>query len=202
MTVVLWLIGACSPPPGPSPETAALEGSLLTLEDVRGDYVEEYRGSVGVSGGAVCPESDFEFDDVGMVRAVFVRDLEEDNEVELVEMVRVAEPGELDVLFPALKSAAEACSGVTWTDYGDTQMIEILPAPELGADRIAVLARHGDPPFDERHDYVRTLYTRTGEIFVEMSVAERLDESGQEPTVSDEEFMALAASAIALLPTR
>jgi len=188
--------------PDPSAETVALEGSLLTLDDVGENYTEEYRGSVGVSGGKVCPESDFEFTDAGMMRAAFVWELGDGDQVELVEMVRVGEPDELDALFPAIRSAFEVCSGTVWTDYGDTRAVEILPTPDIGDDRIAALVRHGDPPFEGRHDHVRTMYVRTGEIFVEISISEPLDGFDQEPSVDGQEFTQLVTSAIARLQSR
>lgn len=195
------LLAGCSEPPPPTEETAALEGSLLTLAGVGGGFVEEYRGPVGASGSEVCPESDFEFEDVGMVRASFVWSLDGDDEVGLVEMLRVGEPGELDVLFPALKAAFEACSGVVWTDYGQTQTVELMEFPEVGDDRLAVHARHGEPPFDERHDDIRTVYVRSGDIFAEISIAEPLDTDDDEASVSDQEFERIVMEAVARLPT-
>jgi len=70
---VFAFVSGCSRPPGPSPETAALEASLLTVADLEDSFVEESRGQVGISGSKLCTESDFAFEDVGMVRASFVR---------------------------------------------------------------------------------------------------------------------------------
>ena len=193
------LTTGCSEPPPPSAETAALEGSLLRLADVGGGFTEEYRGPVGESGEEVCPESDFKFNDAGMVRASFVLSLDGDDEVGLAQMVRVAEPDELDILFPALKLAFEACSGVVKTDYGETQTLDVVSAPNVGDDRIAVHARHGDPPFDGRHDDIRTIYVRTGDIFMEISIAEPLDDADQKVSVGDTEFERLVDEAVARL---
>ena len=93
--LLVGLAASCSPPPAPSAETAALEGSLLTVADVGGSFVVESLGLVGLSGGGICPESSFGFDDVGVVRASFVSTVDGD-EVSLIEMLRAVEPGELD----------------------------------------------------------------------------------------------------------
>jgi hypothetical protein len=199
--LVAGLLAGCSEPPPPSEETEALESSLLTLADIGGDFAEEYRGPMGASGGGVCPESDFEFEDVGMVRASFVWSLDGDDEVGLVEMLRVGEPGELDTLLPALKTAFEACSGVVWTDYGQTQTVEVMEFTEVGDDRLAVHARHGEPPFDGRHDDIRTVYVRSGDIFAEISIAEPLDTADDRLSVSDMEFERIVSQAVARLPT-
>ena len=75
IVLVFAFVSGCSQPPGPSPETAALEASLLTVADLEDSFVEESRGQVGVSGSKLCSESDFAFEDVGMVRASFMRSL-------------------------------------------------------------------------------------------------------------------------------
>jgi hypothetical protein len=192
------LVASCSQPPPPSAETAALEGSLLTVADVGGGFILESRGQVGVSGSGICPESEFRFDDVGTVRASFVWSVDDD-EAGLVEMLRATEPGELDVLFPALRAAYDACYGVVWTDYGDTQTVEPMTGPEVGDDQIAVHALHGDPPFDGRHDDIRIVYVRSGNTFAEISVSEALDGAQDSPSVSDTEFSRIVEEAIAKL---
>jgi len=196
--LLVGLAASCSPPPPPSAETAALEGSLLTVADVGDSFIVESRGQVGLSGGGICPQSDFGFDDVGVVRASFVSTVGGD-EVSLVEMLRAVEPGELDVFFPALRAAYQACHGVVWTDYGDTQTVELMTGPDVGDDRIAVRARHGDPPFDGRHDNVRIVYVRSGNTFAEINVSETLENAEDSTSVSDAEFGRIVAEAIAKL---
>ena len=196
--LLVGLAASCSPPPPPSAETAALEGSLLTVADVGGSFVVESRGQVGLSGGGICPESDFGFDDVGVVRASFVSSVDGD-EVSLIEMLRAVELGELDVLFPALRAAYQACDGVVWTDYGDTQTIELMTGPDVGDDQIAARARHGDPPFDGRHDSIRIVYVRSGNTFAEISVSEALENAEDTTSLSNAEFSRIVAEAIAKL---
>jgi hypothetical protein len=156
---------------------------------------------VGLSGGGICPESDFGFDDVGVVRASFVESLNGD-EVSLVEMLRAVEPGEFDVLFPALEAAYQACDGVVWTDYGDTQTVELMTGPDVGDDQIAVHARHGDPPFDGRHDSVRIVYVRSGNTLAEISVSEALENAEDPTSVTDADFSRIVQQAIAKLAGR
>ncbi len=196
IVLVFAFVSGCSQPPEPSPETAALEASLLTVADLRDSFVEESRGQVGVSGSKLCSESDFAFEDVGMVRASFVRSLDGDDEISLVEMLRVGEPGELDAFFPALKAAYQTCAGREWKDYGETKTVELMDAPDVGDDRIAV--RSGIPPFDRRLDYGRTVYVRIGDTFVEISVWETL-EDGEQVSVTDEELDRIVRAAIAKL---
>jgi hypothetical protein len=135
-----------------------------------------------------------------MVRASFVWSLDGDHEVALVEMLRVGQPGELDALFPALKAAFEACSGDVWTDYGQTQTVELMDSTEAGDDRLAVHARHGDAPFENRHDNIRTVYVRSGDIFAEINISESLDTAEDKLSVSDKEFERIVVQAIARLP--
>ena len=196
--VFLGLIAGCSQPPPPSAETMALEDSLLTVTDVGGSFVTESRGGVGVTGGGVCPESDFAFDDVGVVRVSFVSSADDDDVV-LIEMLRATESGELGTLFPALKAAYRACFGEVWTDYGDTQTVESMVWPEVGDDRIAVHALHGDPPFDGRHDDIRVVYIRAGDTFMEISVSETLEDGDDSPSVSDAELSRIVRDAVANL---
>lgn len=196
--LLVGLAASCSQPPPPSAETAALEGVLLAVADVGDSFVVESRGQVGLSGGGICPESDFGFDDVGVVRASFVWSVDGD-EVSLVEMLQAVEPGELDALFPALRAAYEACHGVVWTDYGDTQTVELMTGPDVGDDRIAVRARHGDPPFDRRHDNIRIVYVRSGNTLAEISVSEAPKNADDSTSVSDAEFSRIVEEAIAKL---
>jgi hypothetical protein len=192
------LAASCSPPPAPSAETTALEGSLLTVADVGGSFLVESLGQVGLSGGGICPESNFGFDDVGVVRASFVSTAD-GHELSLIEMLRVAEPGELDVLFPALRAAYQACDGVVWTDYGDTQTVELMTGPNVGDDQIAVRARYGDPPFNGRHVNIRIVYVRSGSTFAEISISEELRNAEDSMSLSDAEFSRIVAEAIAKL---
>jgi hypothetical protein len=195
--LLVGLVAGCSQPPPPSAATAALEGLLLTVADVGGGFVEESRGQVGVSGHRICPESDFAFHDVGMVRASFVRSTDGDNHVGLVESLWLAEPGALDTLFPALRAACETCNGLVWIDSGQTKTIEPMAVPEVGDDRVAVHALHGRPPFDGRHGDIRIAYIRSGNVLVEISIDESHADTETRQSVSNEEFDRIVAEAVA-----
>lgn len=188
----MGLVVACSPPPPPSAETAALEDALLTVEDVGGEFTEEYRGQVGVSGGGLCPESTFRFSDVGMVRANFRGPLGDDDQVDLTEMMYVVEPGGITTLMSDLKAGYEACDGVVWTDYGTTQTVEIIDAPAIGDDRLAIRRIEGEPPFEGEVTETTTLYVCEGDVFVEISTDVR--------SVGSDEFERIASVAIDKLP--
>lgn len=198
--LVAGLVAGCSRPPPPSAETAALESALLTVADIGGGLVEEHRGAVSASGGGVCPESGFSFEDVGLVAASFVWPTDGEDAVGLTEMVRTGDQAELEALFAELTAAYEACYGLVWTDYGDTQTVEPMAVPDVGDDRLGVHALHGEPPFEGRHDDVRLVYVRAGNTYAEISIAETLDHSGDLKTVSDAEFSRIVAEAIARLP--
>ena len=117
----------------------------------------------------------------------------------LIEVLRAVEPGELESLFPALRAAYQACDGVVWTDYGDTQTVELMTAPAVGDDQIAVLSLHGDAFFDGRHDNIRIVYVRSGNTFAEISVSEALENAEDPASVSDAEFNRIVETAIAKL---
>ncbi len=192
VAVLMGLLVACSPPPPPSAETAALEEALLTVEEVGGEFTEEYRGQAGVSGSGLCPETTFRFSDVGMVRANFLWPLGDDEQVELTEMMYVVEPGGITTLMSDLKAAYEACDGVVWTDYGTTQTVEVIDSPEIGDDRLAVRRIEGEPPFDRDVTETTILYICHGDVFVEISTDVR--------SVGSDEFERIASMAIERLP--
>lgn len=76
---------------------------------------------------------------------------------------------------------------------------ELITGPDLGDDQIAVRERHGDAPFDRRHDNVRIVYVRSGNTFAEISVSEVLENAEDSPSVSDAEFSRIVEGAIAKL---
>lgn len=197
----LGLVSGCSPPPPPSAETAALEGALLSVEDVGGEFIEEYRGQVGSSGWGLCGEADYHFDDVGMVRAAFLWPLGDDEQVEVVEMMYVVESGGVATLMSDLKAAYAACDGVVWTDYGTTQTVETMAAPEIGDDRLAVRRIDGEPPFDRDITQARVLYVAQDDVFAEITITEHFDSDTDTPSLSDEECYRIATTAIDKLPS-
>jgi len=195
----LGFVSGCSPPPDPSAETASLESSLLTVAEVDGGFVEESRGQVGVSGDGVCPESDFAFEDVGVVRVTFVWPTGDDEQVELVEMLHVVESDGIDTLMADLEAALGSCEGVEWTDYGETKSFTVMAVPDIGDNSLGVRSP-ADAPSDEGFDYGRTVYVAQGDVFAEISIWETLEGATDTPVVSDDEMYQIAATAVSKLP--
>jgi hypothetical protein len=196
---LLGFVSGCSPPPPPSAETAALESSLLPLADVGGGFEEESRGQVGVSGDKLCPDSDFAFEDVGTVRVAFVWPTGDDEQVELVEMLRVVESGGIAALMADLEAALKSCEGVEWTDYGETKSFTVMAVPEIGDNSLAARSP-ADPPSEGSFDYGRRIYVAQGDILVEVTIWETLEGAADTPVVSDDEMYRIAATAVSKLP--
>jgi len=74
-----------------------------------------------------------------------------------------------------------------------------MTGPDVGDDQIAVRARHGDPPFDGRHDNIRIVYVRSGNTFAEISVSEALENAEDSTSVTDAEFSRVVEEAITKL---
>lgn len=195
--VVVMLLAGCSPPPPPSAATEALEPALLTAADVGGDFEETFRGGVGMGGGSVCPESDFGVEGVGALRVEFVWSRDDDRDVTIEEVVRVVESDGIDALMAGLAAAHDACFGVVWTDYGQTQTIEPYSVPPVGDARIGVLWLGGDPPFDGRIDASRRALVAVGDVLAEISVSEALDGRSATPAFGDGEFADIIETAVA-----
>jgi hypothetical protein len=196
---VILLVSGCNPPPPPSAETAALEPSLLTLADVDGGFEEESRGQVGVSGDKLCPDADFAFEDVGAVRVAFAWPTGNDEQVELVETLRVVGADEIAVLMADLEAALELCEGVEWVDYGETKSLTVMAVPEIGDNSLATRSPANQPSVG-RYDYGRRIYVAQGDTFVEITIWETLEGATDTPVVSDDEMYRIAASATARLP--
>jgi hypothetical protein len=202
ITVAILLtvpISGCSPPPSPSAETAALESSLLSLSDVNGGFEEEDRGQVGVSGGKLCPDSDFAFQDVGAVRAAFEWPTGDDEQVELVEMLHVVESNRIAVLMADLEAALASCDGIEWTDYGETKSFTVMDMPAIGDNSLAVQSP-ANPPSEGSFDYRRTIYVARGNVFVEITISESLEGASDDAMVSNDEMHRIATAAVSKLP--
>ena len=176
-----------------------MESSLLTVAEVDGGFVEESRGQVGVSGDGVCPDSDFAFEDVGVVRVTFVWPTGDDEQVELVEMVHVVESDGIDTLMADLEAALGSCEGVEWTDYGETKSLTAMAVPDIGDTSLGV-RWPSEPPSDERFDYGRVVYVAQGDVFAEITIWETLEGATDTPVVSDDEMYQIAATAVSKLP--
>ena len=199
--LVVVAAAGCSAPPPPSAATEALESALLTAEELGGGFEEEFRGGVGVSGGAVCPESEFRLDDVGMMRATFTREVGGDGQIEIEEMAYVVEGGGIDVLMSELKSAYEACDGLVWTDYGEKKTVTTMAAPDVGDDSFAVAFPPAEYPEKGSYDYGRSVYVAAGDVFIEIRCWESLDGKPAAPVTSNADLYRIARQAVANLPS-
>jgi hypothetical protein len=202
--LLVTLVTGCSPPPPPTAETAALEPYLLYVEDIGNGFSADDRGEVGVSGGKVCPESDYKTENMGMVRANFSK-ASADDEIhfgqDLHEHLRSAPPGELAAMMGEMKAAYQVCDGAVWTDYGDGKMLTVLDAPALGDGAIAVQTLIGDAPdFDGRRTESRTVLVHQGDVFLEVTIEEEIEGRANQPLMSDEEFYRIVARAVERLP--
>lgn len=186
--------GACSPQP--TAETSALEPYLLALDDVGEGFIEERGGQVSYALGHFCPNADVSIDNVGAVKAAFVKPSGE-YEVSVAEHLWTDSPDQLDTFMADLKSAFAACDGVAWEYYGETMVREVIDSPALGDDRIAV--REWSP--DDDSDVVdrRILFVRHGDTVASVSIEEGRSDWAASRAFSDEDCIALVSSAIAKL---
>jgi len=201
--LVLGLGSSCSSSPTePSAATAALEPSLLTVDDVGGDVEVEGRDQFGASSDVVisfCPDSDFGFTEVGGVDVRFVWPTDDSQPTKLFETLRIVESDKVDTLMTDLETAVALCDGVEWTDYGDTYSWTPIDPPELGDRRIAVRSPSDRPP-DGRFDLNRRVWVADGDVLVEIVTFETLDGPTDAPLISDEELFRIASIAVDKLP--
>jgi hypothetical protein len=148
---------------------------------------------------SLCPDSDFEFKEVGGVSIRFVRPTDDPDPVKLFETLRVVESDELDTIVTDLEAAVALCDGVEWTDYGDTFSWTPLDPPEIGDGRVAVQSP-GERPADGRFDLNRRVWVADGDVLVEIVTFETLDGATDVPLISDEELFRIATTAVDRLP--
>jgi hypothetical protein len=94
--LVVGLIAGCSSSPTepPSAATVALEPSLLTIDDVGGDFEVEGRDQFEASSDVVvsfCPDSDFECTEVGGADVRFMWPTDDPDPMTLFETLRIVE---------------------------------------------------------------------------------------------------------------
>jgi len=194
--------GCSSSPTEPSAATAALEPSLLTIDDVGGDFEVEGRDRFGASSDVAlssCPDSHFEFNEVGGVDVRFVWPTDDPDPMKLFETLRLVESDEIDTLMTDLEAAVALCDGVEWTDYGDTYSWTPIDPPEIGDRRVAVQSPT-QRPSDGRFDLNRRVWVADSDVLVELMIWETLDGATDAPLISDEELFRIATTAIDRLP--
>ncbi len=202
--LVVGLVSGCSSSPTepPSAATVALEPSLLTIDDVGGDFEVEGSDQFGANSDVVisfCPDSDFEFNEVGGVDVRFMWPTDDPDPMKLFETLRIVESGEIDTLMTDLEAAVALCDGVKWTDYGDTYSWTPIDPPEIGDRRVAVQSPT-EWPSNGRFDLNRRVWVAEGDVFVEILTVETLDGSTDEPLISDDELFRIATTAVDRLP--
>ncbi len=202
--LAIGLVSGCSSPPTepPSVATLALEPSLLTIDDVGGDFEVEGRDQFGANSDVVisfCPDSDFEFNEVGGVDVRFMWPTDDPDPMKLFETLRIVESDDIDTLMTDLGTAVALCDGVKWTDYGDTYSWTPIDPPEIGDRRVAVQSPT-DRPSDGRFDLNRRVWVAEGDVFVEILTVETLDGPTDEPLISDGELFRIATAAVDRLP--
>ncbi len=191
--LVVGLVSGCgsSPTEPPSDASLALEPSLLTIGDVGGDFEVEGRDQFGASSDVAisfCPDSDFEFEEVGGVDIRFVWPTDDPDPMKL-----------FDTLMTDLEAAVALCDGVKWTDYGDTYSWTPIDPPEIG-DRRVVVQSPTERPSNGRFDLNRTVWVAHGDVLVEIGIWETLDGATELPLISDGELFRIATAAVDRLP--
>jgi hypothetical protein len=201
--LALGLGSSCSSSPiEPPAAAAALEPSLLTVDDVGGDAEVEGRDQFGASSEVAisfCPDSDFGFTEVGGVDVRFVWPTDDNQPTKLFETLRIVELDQIDTLMTDLETAVALCDGVEWTDYGDTYSWTPIDLPDVGDRSVAVQSPSDRPP-DGRFDLNRRVWVADGDVLVEIVTFETLDGPTDAPLISDDELFRITSTAVDKLP--
>ncbi len=203
LAVVTVLVGglsaACDPgPPDVSAEVAALEQYLLTADEVGNGFMLRESGAVRSTGvGHLCPDADVSFDEFVAMRAWFTT-ASGDDEVSLEQYLWTSGSDTLDALMLDLKKAFANCDGVEWEYFGEKLMIELIDAPQVGDDQIAV--RHSGPSTDEVFEIARA-YVRKGEVLAIVAVDEHRDSADAPQVIDQTMFNEVVATAVSKLPS-
>ena len=202
LAVVAVLVGglsaACDPgPPDVSAEVAALEQYLLTADEVGNGFILRESGAVRSAGvGHMCPDTDVSFDEFVAMRAWFTK-ANGDDEVSVEQYLWTADSETLDALMLDLKEAVADCDGVEWDYFGEKMTIELIDAPQVGDDQIAV--RQSGPTTDEIFEIVRA-YVRGGDLLTIVAVDEHRDNADSPQVVDQAMLDEVVATAVSKLP--
>jgi hypothetical protein len=116
----------------------ALEPYLLSADDVGDGFVWREGGEAGGSiVGHLCPDTDVSIDEFSAVRASFTKP-NGDDEISIEEFLWTGDTDELDNLMTNLKTAFTECDGVEWDYFGEKIVLDLIEAPLVGDDRVAV----------------------------------------------------------------
>lgn len=118
--------------------------------------------------------------------------------VHLIEFVRTGEPDRLAADLQVLFDAMDACAATTPTTTETGSLtVGSLAVPELGDQRAAYTLIGVEAP--DATWYVRRASVRVGSLAVEVGLTEILQTPGDEPSISDDEFVRLVGTAVGRL---
>ena len=175
LAVVAVLLGglcaACDPgPPEASAELEGLEPYLLTADEVGDGFTVQESGAVrGAGVGHMCPDAGVSFDEFVAMRAWIVKP-SGDDEIAVEELLWTDDTANLDQLMTDLEAAFANCDGVEWDYFGEKMMLEVVDAPEVGDDHIAVRRWDGESS-------ALRCYVRDGDVMAIVEVPDDIDSS-------------------------
>lgn len=196
--VLAGMCSACGPPPPEtaSAETSALEPYLLSADDVGSEFVWREGGEAGGAGaGHLCPDTDVSIGEFSAVRAWFTVPNSND-ETSIEEFLWAGDANESAALMANLKTAFSECDGVEWDYFGEKIVLELIEAPLVGDDRVAV--RQIGPTTGDVLETLR-VYVRDGDVMATVEVSERRDNASS-PLVDKARFEDIVTRAINKLP--
>jgi hypothetical protein len=163
------LCAACDPgPPDASAELEGLEQYLLSADEVGDGFVVQESGAVrGAGVGHLCPDAGVSFDEFVAMRAWIVKP-SGDDEIAVEEFLWADDPASLDQLMTDLEAAFVNCDGVEWDYFGEKMMLEVVDAPEVGDDRIAVRRWDGESS-------ALRCFVRNGDVMAVVEVPDGID---------------------------
>ncbi|MCU0272293.1 MAG: hypothetical protein MUE34_03585 [Acidimicrobiales bacterium] len=187
--------------PTSSVPAADLTDRLLTPEDVPGDWqavTEATAADFGSAADLPCADT--------AVNPTIAERLAADAGVILepadgsllgIRQVLVAgEADQLDSDLEAVFGALESCiGGESIAPDGERLTSEVFPVPELGDQRTAVTTLVGEPPDFETTWRVHTLFVRVDDVAMQLTQFE-IVRGGDEPTVTDDDVLALFETAV------
>jgi hypothetical protein len=175
LTVAAVMLGglcaACDPgPPEASAELERMEQYLLTADEVGDGFVVKESGAVrGAGVGHLCPDAGVSFDEFVAMRARIVKP-SGDDEIAVEELLWTDDTAGLDRLMTDLGAAFANCDGVEWDYFGEKMMLEVVDAPEVGDDRIAVRRWDGESS-------ALRCFVRNGDAMAIVEVPDEIDTS-------------------------
>jgi hypothetical protein len=93
-----------------------------------------------------------------------------DDEIAVEELLWTDDTASLDQLMTDLEAAFANCDGVEWDYFGEKMMLEVVDAPEVGDDRIAVRRWDGESS-------ALRCFVRDGDVMAIVEVPDGIDTS-------------------------